>query len=132
MIVQRNLTQGLTGSDVGELQIELAKLDYTIPPTERRASKFDTGTLAAVKAFQTTQNLHSTGEVDEITAEALSKIIAASTYLIAGNVSSPVSASVGVLTVQLLDKNIGQDVDLASTRTATNGDYTISTFISPA
>ena len=48
MILQgRNLTQGLTGPDVATLHVELARLGYTVPPTEVLASQFGAGTLAA-------------------------------------------------------------------------------------
>jgi hypothetical protein len=133
MILQgRNLTQGLTGPDVSDLQAELAQLTYIIPTTEQQASQFGTGTLVAVQAFQTAQNLPVTGTVDEATAAALTSVITANTYVVTGKVSSVTSASVGVLTVQLVDKNVGGDVNVASTTTGGDGSYRISTVIAPA
>jgi Putative peptidoglycan binding domain len=132
MILQgRNLTQGLTGADVAALQTELTQLAYTVPPTEQQTSQFGVGTLSAVQAFQAAQNLPVTGTVDTATAAALTNVVATSTYIVTGTVSSPTSASVGVLTVQLVDKNVGGDVNVASTTTGSDGSYKISTMIAP-
>jgi Neuraminidase-like domain/Putative peptidoglycan binding domain/Salmonella virulence plasmid 28.1kDa A protein len=128
----RNLQQGLTGSDVGELQTQLAQLSYTVPGTEQQASSFGTGTLAAVQQFQTEQGLASNGIVDAATAAALTAAIAANTYVVTGTVSSPVSAAVAGLTVQLVDKNVGGDVTVASSQANSAGAYKISAVISPA
>jgi peptidoglycan hydrolase-like protein with peptidoglycan-binding domain len=76
MILQgRNLTPGLTGADVAELQKELAQLNYTVPAAEQTASSLGAGTLAAVQQFQTSQNLTSNGTVDAATVAALTQII---------------------------------------------------------
>src|SRR5271157_6017445 len=113
----RNLTQGLTGPDVAELQTELAQLSYTVPAAEQANSSFGPGTLAAVQKFQTGQELPVTGIVDAATAAALSTTIQPNTYTVSGTVSSAVNAGVGGLNVVLVDKNVGGDVDLASAQT---------------
>ncbi len=128
----RNLTHGLTGTDVAELQTELARLGYTIPAAEQQGSSFGAGSLAAVEQFQTAQALPSTGIVDAATASALNAVVLASTYVVKGTVSSPVSASVTGLVVQLVDKNVGGDVTLASGQTGPVGAYSISVVISPS
>jgi peptidoglycan hydrolase-like protein with peptidoglycan-binding domain len=114
------------------LQNELGQLSYTIPTTETQGSSFGAQTLAAVRAFQTAQNLTVTGEVDAATAAALTAIIVNSTHVATGTVSSPSHAAVGVLSVQLVDKNIGGDVTAAATTTAADGTYKVSAVISPA
>jgi hypothetical protein len=50
---------------------------------------------------------------------------------VTGTVSSETSASVGVLFVQLVDKNVGGDVSVASTATSSDGRYKISVVIAP-
>src|ERR1700685_2631054 len=133
MILQgRNLQQGLTGTDVAQLQTELAQLSYTIPATESSASSFGTGTLATVQQFQTDQGLSSTGIVDAITAAALTAVLAGATYTVTGIVSSSVSAGISGLALQLVDKNVGRDVNLAAGITGPGGVYTISGVVSPA
>src|SRR5579871_3182183 len=117
----RNLQQGLTGSDVADLQSELSQLSYAIPATEQTATSFGAATLAAVQQFQTAQGLPSTGIVDAPTAAALSAVIVASTYVVQGFVTSPVSASVAGLTLQLVDKNVGSDYYLPAGTPATLG-----------
>jgi peptidoglycan hydrolase-like protein with peptidoglycan-binding domain len=128
----RDLQHGLTGSDVGTLQSELTQLSYSVPSAEQQASSFGDGTLAAVKQFQTDNALPAAGVVNAATAAALSSAIAGSTYVVNGAVSSPVTASVMGLTVQLVDKNVGGDVALASTTTGAGGTYSISTVIAAA
>ena len=133
MILQgRNLTQGLTGADVGTLQSELTTLGYSIPATEQQGSSFGAATLAAVEQFQTAQALTANGTVDATTAAALTTVIAASTYAVTGTVSSATTAGVGGLAVQLVDKNVGGDISVATTTTAGGGSYAISVVISPA
>src|SRR6185503_15186472 len=53
------------------------------------------------------------------------------TYTVEGRVSSPDSASVGGLRVQIVDKNVGPDVLMAETSTDERGDYNVS-FIVPS
>lgn len=127
----RNLQQGLTGTDVAQLQTALGQLAFTMPATETQASSFGAGTLAAVQQFQTSQGLTANGVVDANTAAALSAAILTMTYVISGNVTSPVSAGVAGLSLQLVDKNVGGDVNLATGTTGAGGAYTISVVISP-
>src|SRR6202034_1846326 len=118
--------------DVAQLQTDLAQLSYTIPATESSASSFGTGTLATVQQFQTDQGLSSTGIVDAITAAALTAVLAGATYTVTGIVSSSVSAGISGLALQLVDKNVGRDVNLAAGITGPGGVYTISGVVSPA
>jgi len=128
----RDLQHGLTGGDVAEVQAELNQLSYTIPAAEQQATNFGDGTLAAVKQFQADQALPTTGVVDAATAAALSAVIVGSSYVVSGVVSSPATASVAGLAVQLVDKNVGGDVSLASNTTGPGGVYRIGVVIAPA
>lgn len=125
----RNLQQGLTGTDIAALQTALTQLSYAVPATETQASSFGAGTLAAVQQFQTSQGLPSTGVVDANTAAAITTIILAGTYVVSGKVTSPVSAGVAGLSLQLVDKNVGGDVNLATGTTGGGGAYSISVVI---
>jgi hypothetical protein len=122
----RDLAQGLTGADVTELQNELIKLGFAVPADERQTATFGQGTLIAVREFQTKQGLAVTGAVDATTAAKLSEIIILNTYTVSGTVTSPVSAGVGGLTVQLVAKNVGQDTLLTSSSTDPQGAYRLS------
>jgi Neuraminidase-like domain/Putative peptidoglycan binding domain/Salmonella virulence plasmid 28.1kDa A protein len=128
----RDLQEGMSGSDVAELQKELNSISYTVPAAESQASSFGAGTLAAVQKFQTAKGLPATGVVDAATAAALTAAVTAITYVISGRVSSPVSASVSGLTAQLVDKNVGGDLVLTSVPTGSNGLYSISIAIDPS
>jgi hypothetical protein len=128
----RSLQQGLTGADVAQLQTELADLSYTIPAPDQTASSFGAGTLAAVQQFQTASGLPSTGIVDAATAAALTAAVRPDTYTVTGTVSSAVNAGVAGLSVQLVDKNVGGDVSLASAQTNAGGAYSITIYVSPA
>ena len=44
-------------------------------------------------------------------------------YTVVGAIASRVRASIGTLNVQLVDKNMGGDEDLADTKTAVDGTY---------
>jgi hypothetical protein len=125
----RNLTQGLSGTDVAELQKELGQLGYTIPATEQTGSSFGAGTLAAVEQFQTALNLTANGTVDTASATALTTAIADNTYAISGTVTSPTNVGTGTLAVQIVDKNVGGDVTVAQGQTKNNGSYSIASFV---
>ncbi len=130
MILQgRNLTQGLTGSDVATLQTELTQLGYTVPPTEIQANQFGAGTLAAVQQAQAAAGVATSGTVDTGTASALDLLIRTSTFAVSGLVASAVSAGVGGLSVRLVDKNVGGDVVLASATTDSTGAFSLSVVI---
>jgi hypothetical protein len=127
----RDLTQGLSGPDVAELQKALSKLGFAVPAAEQNAANFGVGTLAAVKQFQSAQGLQATGVVDSATSAGLGDAILLSTFAATGTVTSPTRAGVGGLAVQLVDKNVGGDVVLASGVTNGQGDYNITVFITP-
>jgi peptidoglycan hydrolase-like protein with peptidoglycan-binding domain len=48
-----DLSKGLSGADVAELQKELDELGFGVPAPEQNVASFGAGTLAAVKQFQT-------------------------------------------------------------------------------
>jgi peptidoglycan hydrolase-like protein with peptidoglycan-binding domain len=127
----RNLTEGITGADVADLQTELSQLSYPIPAVEQSGTSFGAGTLSAVQQFQTDQGLTSTGVVDSSTAAALSVAIRASKYTVTGIVTSSVNAGVGGLSVLLVDKNVGGDVNLATSFTNAAGVYSITVCLPP-
>lgn len=68
----RELSQGLRGTDVAQLQRELAMLGFAIADDERRQSLFGPTTHRAVIAFQEQQRIAATGVVNAATATALS------------------------------------------------------------
>jgi Neuraminidase-like domain/Salmonella virulence plasmid 28.1kDa A protein len=53
-------------------------------------------------------------------------------YVVTGTVSSPTSASVGRITVRLVDKNVGGDAVLVEGRTDLDGSFTLTAGLSPA
>jgi peptidoglycan hydrolase-like protein with peptidoglycan-binding domain len=126
---QRDLTVGLTGSDVATLHGELTQLGYSVPAQEQQASRFGSGTLAAVEQFLAAQGLPATGTVDAATAAALSTVITGSTYVVTGTVSSPNHAAVGALNLQLVDKNVGGDQTLTTGITGSDGSYSLKVVI---
>lgn len=128
----RNLQQGLNGGDVANLQTELGKIGFMIPPAEQQTSNFAQGTHDAVTRFQTQAGLPVTGIVDSATAAALGAALAAATYTVHGTVWSSVSAGVAGLQIQLIDKNVGADITIASGATGAGGNYSISAAITPA
>jgi peptidoglycan hydrolase-like protein with peptidoglycan-binding domain len=132
MILQgRNLTQGLTGADVGELQKELRLLGYAVPAAEAKATQFGAGTLAAVKQVQAVRGIAESGEVDAATADASALLVKESTFVVSGHVSSATSLALGGLRVQLVDKAVGGDVVEGSTHTGADGAYKISVVVGP-
>jgi hypothetical protein len=133
----RILVNGNQGDDVRLLQQELALLSFrNIPAGETGPGVFGPGTLAAVQEFQrNTAGLEVTGAVDEQTARAMSDKVASSghiagtppgTYSVSGTVTSPDRAGVGVLTVLLVDRNVGGFTQLASTKTDARGHYAVT------
>src|SRR5580698_160597 len=102
----RNLTPGVTGVDVAEMQSELVKLGHPLPVVEIQAQQVGPATLAAMQQIQAAQGLPPTPEVIEPAAsQALNEVVQASTYTISGHVTSTTSLGLGGLKVQLVDKN---------------------------
>src|SRR5689334_6436332 len=99
----RNLTADLRGSDVAELHNDLSKLGLPIPESEKKDSKFGTGTLDIVKQFQKDHLLDDTGIVDEDTAKALTRAVEAVTYTVTVGISSEERAGTGNLRLRLVD-----------------------------
>jgi hypothetical protein len=128
----RSLQQGLTGTDVAALQSQLTMLGMTVPAAETQASSFGAGTLTAVKQFQTAYGLQPTGVVDTATAEAIGTAVDGVSYVVTGTVWSPNHAGVGGMNVQIVDKNVGQDVSLGSAITDANGRYRTRVMLPPA
>jgi hypothetical protein len=106
--------------------------------SELRDQVYRKGTMGLVALFQeqltSRFQLVVNGDVDQATADALNKILAelgstgvdpdkATFYDVAGTVSSPDSAGVGGLRVQIVDKNIGPDVALGEATTDERGLY---------
>lgn len=131
MILQgRNLTQGLTGADVGSLQQSLVGLGYRISSAELGQSSFGASTLAAVQAFQKNAGITVTGQVADADAQALASAIGPISWTVSGQVTAAGRAGVGVLAVAIVDKNIGGDVPLASGQTDVSGKYLIAAPVS--
>jgi peptidoglycan hydrolase-like protein with peptidoglycan-binding domain len=128
-VFTRNLSVGVTGSDVSDLQRELAQVGLAVPAGEQQASSFGPGTNSAVVQFQTTHGLQATGIVDAATSAALTAIIAITDYTASGLVSSPTSVSVGGLNIELVDKNVGGDVSPSTATTDAGGNYSVTAAI---
>jgi peptidoglycan hydrolase-like protein with peptidoglycan-binding domain len=119
----------MSGADVAETQNALQQLGFKIPAANQRASKYGKGTHNAVAQFQAARGLQPTGTIDAVTAAALSAAVAEATYVVTGTVSSPTSASVGGLDVQIVDKNVGGDAQLIATKTDARGAYAATAVI---
>ena len=61
--------------------------------------------------------------MDAETARAINQAVEDSLYTVVGTVASPDRAGVGGLRVQIVDKNVGQDVPLAEAVTDERGRY---------
>jgi peptidoglycan hydrolase-like protein with peptidoglycan-binding domain len=120
----RDLQLSLNGNDVQLLHTELAQMALPVPDDERQRAFFGQGTHNAVVRFQQEHQLAPTGIVDAATARAINQAVDASFYTVVGTVVSPDRAGVGGLRVQIVDKNIGQDVPLTETTTDERGRYT--------
>jgi hypothetical protein len=83
-----------------------------------------------VQAFQKSAGIAMTGQVTDADAQALSSAIGAISWAVSGQVTAPGSAGVGVLAVEIVDKNIGGDVPLASGQTDASGKYQIAAPVS--
>jgi len=119
----RDLKLELDGDDVRLLQTELAQIGLPVPEDERERGFFGHGTFQAVTRFQAEQRLERTGVVDTETAKAINGVVDASTYIVTGTVSSPDRAGVGGLRVEIVDKNVGEEVGLTEAITDELGRY---------
>jgi len=131
----RNLQQGLTGDDVRLLHTELALLNLAIPDNESSAAQFGPATLAVVQQFQRQHNLPASGIVDPATAAAINAAVNAQfppKFSVSGRVYSAVSAGVGGLKIELLDKSAGPDLLLALATSDERGLYSIQYSPAPA
>ena len=68
LVLTRELGPGLTGDDVGALQIRLQRLGYFVDPVDEI---YGESTAAAVSAFQVAEGAAPTGFADAATLEAL-------------------------------------------------------------
>ena len=119
----RDLKLDLRGDDVALLHSELAIIGLTVPDAERRDTLFGQGTHEAVAQFQKQHCLEPTGVVDAETARAINAAVNAMTFTVQGNVVSRLRAGVGGLRVEIVDKNVGNDVQLAEAGTDDEGGY---------
>jgi hypothetical protein len=103
MIIQcRNLTQGLTGADVRDLQNEMTQLDNEVSTAEQQDSDFGQGMLTAIMQLQPALGLGQTIIGAATTATVIAGMIAGITYA----VTSPTQAGLDGLAVQLVDKDV--------------------------
>jgi len=114
----------MRGDDVALLQRELLQLGFTdISQQEINEKRFGARTGRAVRDFQEGHGLPVTGEVNEATARAINEAVDAATFTIDGKVASRSRAGVGGLRVEIVDKNVGDDVHLAEALTDDDGAY---------
>lgn len=119
----RNLSIEMRGEDVKLLHSELHQLGYDIKDTEVQESSFGLTTQKAVTTFQKRNQLETTGVVDEETARAINAAVDAAIFRVEGQVASRARAGVAGLRVEIVDKNVGEDVRLAGTATDDEGIY---------
>ena len=127
----RNLSLRMRGDDIKLLQRELRQLGFAVDTND---GTFGAATRQAVLDFQKKHALQTTGVVDARTAAAINLAVDAVnptagdgvSYTVDGTVASPDRAGVGGLRVQIVDRNVGQDVPLADTVTDARGRYQIS------
>ncbi|HEX9200977.1 MAG TPA: neuraminidase-like domain-containing protein [Acidobacteriaceae bacterium] len=130
----RDLKQDMSGADVRLLHSELAQLGIAIPEAESGHAVFGPGTRDAVMRFQKANNLPSTGVVDQATAQAINRSVAAQAapvFTVSGKVYGTRSAAMAGLHLTVVDKNAGPDVPLAQGTTDEGGAYTITYSIAP-
>jgi hypothetical protein len=119
----RDLKQDMRGDDVALLQRELMLIGHEVPIDERQASVFGPGTLQVVTRFQKERGMQTTGVVDAQTARAINAVVDAETISVEGMVSSRTRAGVARLQIQIVDKNVGEDVVLMNAFTDDDGHY---------
>jgi hypothetical protein len=116
---------------VAELHRVLIQLGYAISARERKDERHGADTRRALESFQAEAGLEPTGELDSDASTALYSTIAANTYTVTGAVLSPSLPGIEDLAVRLVDKNVGGDVVLATTESATGGAFSLSVVVSP-
>jgi hypothetical protein len=122
----RELKLNDKGLDVELLHTQLERIGRPVPSREKLGDVFGQGTRDAVVAFQKEHGLEPTGIVDSKTAGAIGAAAEESMiYVVRGTVTSPDSAAIGGLGVEIVDKNVGGDVSLATGTTGERGDYEI-------
>jgi peptidoglycan hydrolase-like protein with peptidoglycan-binding domain len=119
----RNLSVDVQGEDVRLLQSELRQLGFNVPASELQEAFFGPGTHEAVVRFKERLGLEPIDVVDAATATAINQAVDASIYTVAGTVVSPDRAGVGNLRVEIVDKNVGEDVPLEEAVTDERGRY---------
>ena len=119
----RDLKLDLRGEDVALLHRELGTIGLTVPDAERRETLFGPGTHEAVAQFQKQHCMEPTGVVDAETARAINAAANALAFTVQGKVVSRLRAGVGGLRVVIVDKNVGNDVQLADAATDDEGGY---------
>jgi peptidoglycan hydrolase-like protein with peptidoglycan-binding domain len=119
----RDLKLDMRGDDVALLHRELATIGLSVPDDEGRETLFGPGTREAVIRFQMQSCLEPTGVVDVETAHAINAAVDAMTFTVGGKVVSRLRAGVGGLRVEVVDKNVGADAQLAEAATDDEGGY---------
>jgi hypothetical protein len=132
LLLDKNIIQ--TAEDERRVLSELVR-------REQQQSFYGDGTAKGVGMFQERQQLKVTREVDSPTAEAMNRFLKQlgalpsekdeMMFTVEGRIASPDRAGVGNLRVQIVDKNVGQDIPFAETVTDDRGRYQISFNTSP-
>lgn len=114
----------------GEVDVTTATLLWAVPPTSRSGSIPDISPDRLVSPLSSysqvvppapdIQNALTRAEFDPHRADVP---VDANIYIVEGTVASPDRAGVGGLRVQIVDKNIGQDILLVETLTDEYGHY---------
>ena len=126
----RMLKEHEKGEDVSALQARLQELGYDVAEDERKDGFFGARTRAVVLEFQADHMLANSGVLDEETEKALARVRRVSSYTVSGSLTSSTAAHVlGGLTVELIDRNVGHDVTLATATTQMNGSFAFSNLI---
>jgi peptidoglycan hydrolase-like protein with peptidoglycan-binding domain len=126
--MQVGLGTGARGGDVSRLQRILASQGQTIDPGERERGEFGPSTLAAVQQFQQQHTLPASGIVDPATTAAINAAVNAQsppTFTVSGRIYSGLSAAVGGLSIQVVDKDAGTDVLLTTAVAGNQGIYSV-------
>ncbi|MGH8472075.1 MAG: peptidoglycan-binding domain-containing protein, partial [Gammaproteobacteria bacterium] len=119
----RDLKLDLRGDDVALLHRELTLIGLMVPEAERQEIVFGRGTHEVIVRFQRQHCIEPTGVVDVETARAINAAADAMTFTVQGKVVSRLRAGVGGLRVEIVDKNVGNDVPLAEAATDDEGGY---------